>query len=56
MYIRVYAPSGEAFDVTRERADKLILDQGWTQSPPTPAKKKKAAPAKVPFALTDSEE
>jgi len=38
MYIRVYAPDGEPFDVTRERADTLILQKGWTQtaSAPTP--------------------
>ena len=32
MYVRVYSPKGEAFDVTRERADKLLLEQGWTQT------------------------
>ncbi|QJA42950.1 hypothetical protein [Phaeobacter phage MD18] len=34
MYVRVYAPDGEPFDVPRERADRLILLQGWTQSAP----------------------
>jgi hypothetical protein len=34
MYHRVYAPDGEPFDVTRERADSLILQEGWTQNPP----------------------
>ncbi|QGH74813.1 hypothetical protein MAL1_00066 [Bacteriophage DSS3_MAL1] len=34
MYVRVYAPNGEPFDVTRERADRLILQDGWTQSAP----------------------
>lgn len=33
MYFRVYAPTGEPFDVPRELADKLILQDGWTQSP-----------------------
>ena len=42
MYIRVYAPDGEPFDVTRERADKLILNYGWTQTQPKPVKKKRA--------------
>ncbi len=37
MYIRVYAPDGEPFDVTRERADRLILQEGWTQTPTSPA-------------------
>lgn len=34
MYVRVYAPSGEPFDVSRDRADHLILNAGWTQSVP----------------------
>lgn len=34
MYVRVYAPNGEPFDVPRERADRLILQDGWTQSAP----------------------
>lgn len=33
MYVRVYAPNGEPFDVTRERADTLLLQEGWTQTP-----------------------
>lgn len=33
MYVRVYAPDGEPFDVSRERADHLILNCGWTQTP-----------------------
>lgn len=33
MYVRVYAPNGEPFDVTRECADRLILQEGWTQKP-----------------------
>lgn len=33
MYFRVYAPDGEPFDVPRELADKLILQDGWTQTP-----------------------
>lgn len=37
MYVRVYAPDGEPFDVPRERADTLILQNGWTQSPSKPA-------------------
>lgn len=35
MYYRVYAPSGEPFDVPRDRADNLILQHGWTQKPIT---------------------
>lgn len=34
MYVRVYAPNGEPFDVSRDRADRLILEEGWTQTPP----------------------
>lgn len=35
MYVRIYAPDGEPFDVPRERANRLILDKGWTQTKPT---------------------
>lgn len=35
MYVRVYSPNGEPFDVTRDRANRLILDDGWTQMPVT---------------------
>lgn len=34
MYVRVYAPNGEPFDVSRDRADHLILNCGWTQTAP----------------------
>lgn len=37
MYVRVYAPNGEPFDVSRDRADHLILTCGWTQSAPVVA-------------------
>ncbi|UVD36469.1 hypothetical protein RCXUPER_51 [Rhodobacter phage RcXuper] len=37
MYVRVYAPNGEPFDVSRDRADHLILACGWTQSAPVTA-------------------
>jgi len=33
VYFRVYSPDGEPFDVTRDRADKLLLEEGWTQTP-----------------------
>lgn len=33
-YKRVYAPSGEPFDVPEIRANDLILQKGWTQQPP----------------------
>ena len=36
MYVRVYSPEGEPFEVTRDRADRLILQNGWTQTRPTP--------------------
>lgn len=37
MYVRVYAPNGEPFDVSRDRADHLLLNCGWTQAPTEPA-------------------
>jgi len=38
MSTRVYSPSGEPFDIVRrDTADKLILEEGWTQTPPVPA-------------------
>lgn len=36
MYIKVYAPDGEMFEVTRDRADRLILSEGWTQTKVVP--------------------
>jgi len=35
-YKRVYAPSGEPFDVPEIRANDLILQKGWTQQPQQP--------------------
>jgi len=35
MYCKVYAPNGEPFEVSRDRADKLVLEEGWTQTKPT---------------------
>ena len=37
LYIRVYAPDGEPFDVVRDVADNVILNLGWTQTPTSPA-------------------
>jgi len=35
MATRVYSPAGEPFDIPRrDLADKLILQDGWTQTPP----------------------
>lgn len=35
MTTRVYSPAGEPFDIPRrDLADKLILEEGWTQSAP----------------------
>lgn len=43
MVTRVYAPDGEPFDIPRrDTADKLILEKGWTQTPPTFEDVKKA--------------
>jgi hypothetical protein len=41
-YVTVYSPKGEKFEVaSRDRADKLILEEGWTQNPPVEEKPKK---------------
>jgi hypothetical protein len=37
MYVRVYSREGEMFEVTRERADHLLLIEGWTQTAPRDA-------------------
>ncbi len=44
MYVRVYSLNGEAFDVNRHVADDLILQRGWTQTPPTFVKKEEPEP------------
>ena len=47
MTTRVYAPTGEPFDIPRrDLADKLILEDGWTQTVPVsaPVKEKKVSP------------
>lgn len=36
LYIRVYAPDGEPFDVIRDVADNVLLNLGWTQMPTSP--------------------
>ena len=36
-YKRIYAPTGEPFDVPEVRANDLILQKGWTQQPPVMA-------------------
>lgn len=44
---RVYSPAGEPFDIPRrDLADKLILEDNWTQTAPviTPVKKEEKAP------------
>ena len=51
-YVTVYSPEGKKFEVaSRDRADKLILEEGWTQTPPKTkeapkrsTRKKKEAP------------
>lgn len=37
MYVHVYSPDGELFEVPRYIADKLILEENWTQTPVTVA-------------------
>lgn len=45
-YTTVYAPDGTKYEVaSRDRADKLILDDGWTQT--KPAIGNKVEPKKV---------
>lgn len=45
MSYRCYHPeTGEAFDVPKHRFEDLVLNQGWTQSPPDNA----AEPEPVP--------
>lgn len=48
MATRVYSPTGEPFDIPRrDLADKLILEDGWTQSAPVPKPVEEAeAPSK----------
>jgi hypothetical protein len=52
-YITVYSPDGQKYEVaSRDRADKLLLEDGWTQQPPvddkpkekTKSRRKKAEP------------
>lgn len=45
-YKRIYAPSGEPFDVPETRATDLILQKGWTQQAPVVAPKKKSRKTK----------
>lgn len=33
----VYSPSGEMFEVSESRLQKLVLEDGWTQSKPSAA-------------------
>jgi hypothetical protein len=47
MYVRVYSLDGEAFDVNRHVADDLILQKGWTQTPPTFTEKKETLEPKA---------
>jgi hypothetical protein len=47
MATRVYSPAGEPFDIPRrDLADKLILQEGWTQTAPVPIPVKEAPKAK----------
>lgn len=46
-YVTVYAPDGKKVEVaSRDRADKLILQDGWTQTPPVQEEKPKRSPRK----------
>jgi hypothetical protein len=49
MATRVYSPAGEPFDIPRrDLADKLILEEGWTQTPPVTSPVQKEEPAPKP--------
>lgn len=62
-YVTVYAPDGQKFEVaSRDRADKLILQEGWTQTPPVAeekpkraSRKKKEEPVEEEIVLPESE-
>jgi hypothetical protein len=34
LYHTIYAPDGVPFEVSPERASELILNQGWSNTPP----------------------
>lgn len=49
MATRVYSPAGEPFDIPRrDLADKLILEEGWTQTAPVPTPVQEEEPAPKP--------
>jgi hypothetical protein len=51
MYVRVFSPAGEMFEVIRERADHLLLIEGWTQTAPRDAEPEWDEPAPEPEAV-----
>lgn len=49
MATRVYSPAGEPFDIPRrDLADKLILEDGWTQTAPVSAPVQEEEPTPKP--------
>lgn len=40
-YKKVWAPDGTMFEVTHERASQLVLNKGWSNTPPKTAKPSK---------------
>lgn len=62
-YVTVYSPDGKKFEVaSRDRADTLILQKGWTQTPPVvedavePEPERKSRKAKKEEKVSDPEE
>jgi len=60
MPTRVYSPAGEPFDIPRrDLADKLILNEGWTQTAPaveTPVEETPKTPKRSSRRKTKKEE
>jgi hypothetical protein len=48
LYKTVYDPKGEPFEVGPETAAQLVLNKGWTQTPPEAEPAKPAAPVAPP--------
>lgn len=42
LYRTIYAPSGEAFEVSPDRADDLVLNMGWSNTAPKPSRARRS--------------
>lgn len=58
LYHKVWAADGTMFEVLPEKAADLVLNKGWSNTPPQPVTKasKKARPAKVTTPVADTPE